>query len=65
MLLMLRMTDEAALAKLTAPLMDVLLQVPLPELSVRACHPLCAPATLSARLPPSLRGTRVLKPALD
>jgi hypothetical protein len=50
-LLILRIMNEATLARLTAPLLDVLLHVPLYEDSVRARLPLCAPTTISARLP--------------
>jgi hypothetical protein len=38
MLLLLKMMDQGALAKLTALLLDVILLVPLPMFSVRACH---------------------------
>jgi hypothetical protein len=42
MLLMLRMMDEGALAKLTAPLVEVLLHAPSAGCLVRACHHPCA-----------------------
>jgi hypothetical protein len=42
MLLMLRIMDEGALAKLTAPLVEVLLNLPLADFPVRACHHPCA-----------------------